>query len=234
MEEVLVHGLCEVIERDALAFWYWKGKRERQSTQISIPNLGIPAVEQLEDLMLRRCIRMNLRDATSNIGVPVVQAELTEINVQNSLFFPRRVAGGGCHPDSRVALIRAITEAAQARATLISGARDDLNDTHYPVFREQDAIDKSIESNACARMATRTFSRINDELGLLLDALSAVGFSQAIYVELPVPSQWGIKVCRVIVPGLEPKFRPQFQRPGARAMRQILRSGWLTSCTQPT
>ncbi|WP_375427400.1 YcaO-like family protein [uncultured Sphingomonas sp.] len=39
--------------------------------------------------------------------------------------------GSGCHPDRRIALLRALLEAAQAQATLIAGARDDLRPDDY-------------------------------------------------------------------------------------------------------
>ena len=40
--------------------------------------------------------------------------------------------GSGCHADRDVALLRAITEAAQSRLTRISGAREDFGDEAYP------------------------------------------------------------------------------------------------------
>ena len=34
--------------------------------------------------------------------------------------------GAGCHPSRDIALLRALTEAAQARTTFIAGSRDDM------------------------------------------------------------------------------------------------------------
>jgi ribosomal protein S12 methylthiotransferase accessory factor len=39
---------------------------------------------------------------------------------------PTLTEGSGCHPDRSVALVRALTEAAQSRLTYIAGARDDI------------------------------------------------------------------------------------------------------------
>ena len=67
-------------------------------------------------------------DVTSDIGVPVFQCVIAgrEAGLGDGDLFDAEL-GSGCHPDPEVALLRALTEAAQARTTFIAGSRDDFD-----------------------------------------------------------------------------------------------------------
>ena len=57
--------------------------------------------------------------------------------------------GNGCHPAREVALLRALTEAAQARTTYISGTRDDFPvDAWEPAYRRRrrDALGRDLDA----------------------------------------------------------------------------------------
>lgn len=64
-------------------------------------------------------------DATTDVGVPCYEAHAWSSTLP--IFF----RGAGCHLDPVVALSRALTEAAQARLTTITGTRDDLHERLY-------------------------------------------------------------------------------------------------------
>ncbi len=117
--------------------------------------------------------------------------------------------GAGCHPARSVALLRALTEAAQARNTYISGARDD-----YPMHawetghrRRRHAFCQTLMS---AVHPGRTFAHVPNfdsptlegDLRWLLARLRSVGIRQVISVDL-AKEAIGIPVVRVVVPGLE-------------------------------
>ena len=116
--------------------------------------------------------------------------------------------GMGCHPTRAVALLRALTEAAQSRLTFISGARDDLTRAGYLTPPEPVFID-SIRGGSDAHGTPRSFGDAPDwqsdtldgDVEWLLGRLARAGLERVIVVDL---SKEGIEipVTRVVIPGL--------------------------------
>ncbi len=159
IEEAIVQGLCEVIERDA----------------VSIAELrsSVLAYHRLKDIITRlNSYGIKVKDIGSDdyVDDPDIYPEVDVTNVDNryarfliSRFkeegipllvkditsdtgIPTFIAtsiqwitddyaymaeGHGTHPNKDVALIRAVTEVAQTRAANIQGARDDLRRMRY-------------------------------------------------------------------------------------------------------
>ena len=146
IEEAICHALCEVVERDAAslseftssAFQYHilrtiensfiqngiklktiESKKFIDDNGIySDVNLNNIDSEQIKYLLKRfeNCqITLNIKNITSNLGIPTFIASSVEwINHDYGYL----VEGHGTHPDSRIALIRAITEVSQSRAVI--------------------------------------------------------------------------------------------------------------------
>ena len=148
-----------------------------------------------------------------DIGIPTFVASSVEWVTSDYGYFAK---GFGTHPDARIALIRAITEASQTRALNIQGARDDLKKIRY---RENDEIYKrkwqfmssaSQKNNNNNNNNIIMFSKIKtyvkkdilEDIKLLLNLLKKAGLKRAVIVDLTHPSI-GIPVVRAIVPGLE-------------------------------
>ena len=158
-------------------------------------------------------ISLLIKDITQkDIGIPTFVASSIEWISSNYGYF---AYGYGTHLDSRVALIRAITEMSQTRAVNIQGARDDCKKIEY---KENDEIYKrkwqfmpatSSHLRACNK-STIPFSKIKsyvmddilDDIKFILNRLKNSGLKRVIVVDLTHP-ELGIPVVRVIVPGLE-------------------------------
>jgi ribosomal protein S12 methylthiotransferase accessory factor len=159
-------------------------------------------------------ISLLVKDITQkDIGIPTFVASSIEWISHEYGYFAR---GYGTHPDSRVALIRAITEVSQTRAVNIHGARDDLKKIKY---KENDDIYKrkwqfvpasassstnQINKNVIEFFDIKTY-RNNDvlaDINRILSGLKKAGLGRAIIVDLTNPSI-GTPVVRAIVPGLE-------------------------------
>jgi ribosomal protein S12 methylthiotransferase accessory factor len=135
----------------------------------------------------------------------------------------RSAVGQGCHVDPAVALSRALTEAAQARLTVISGARDDLGEAEYA------APDPELQAQRRALVldgaAPRPFSaaprRVSDDLrddaAHVLDRLRAVGVEEVFAIDLSKPDI-GVPVVRAVIPGLEGPHDHERYAPGPRAL----------------
>lgn len=122
--------------------------------------------------------------------------------------------GYGTHPDSRIALVRAITELSQTRALNIQGARDDLKKIQYrqndqiykrkwqfmPAAKPSNKNDENV--TMFSEISTYVNDDILDDIKIILRRLKKAGLKRAIIVNLTQPNI-GIPVVRVIVPGLE-------------------------------
>jgi ribosomal protein S12 methylthiotransferase accessory factor len=146
-----------------------------------------------------------------DIGIPTFVASSIEWITSDYGYF---AIGYGTHLDSRIALVRAITELSQTRALNIQGARDDLKKIQY---RQNDEIYKRKWQFMPATPLTRKkdekvvmFSEIStyinhdilDDIKFVLSRLKKAGLKRAIIVDL-TQSDIGIPVVRAIVPGLE-------------------------------
>jgi ribosomal protein S12 methylthiotransferase accessory factor len=120
--------------------------------------------------------------------------------------------GSGCHPAREVALVRALTEAAQARLTVISGVRDDFRRDSYDRWLNPDLI-AAMRSRITASAGTRRFQdvphgdgeTIEDDVEWELKCIKKAGVRRVVLVDLTKP-EFGLPVVRVIAPGLESIF----------------------------
>jgi ribosomal protein S12 methylthiotransferase accessory factor len=117
--------------------------------------------------------------------------------------------GSGCHPSREVALLRALTEAAQTRLTLISGARDDMNAGQYALSQDPHAhecllreIAELPEMRDFRQCATFEDDTLNADVAWEIEQLRSAGIQQIAAIDLTKPT-FRIPVVRVIIPGLE-------------------------------
>ncbi|WP_367045470.1 TOMM precursor leader peptide-binding protein [Streptomyces sp. Je 1-332] len=105
-EDALVQGFLEIVERDAVALW-WYNRIRRPA--VDIEAFDEPCVERMRSV----CTRLNrdlwVLDLTSDMGIPVMVAlsRRTDKPAEDVIF------GFGAHFDPRVALRRALTEMGQ-------------------------------------------------------------------------------------------------------------------------
>ena len=224
--EAVLHGICEVIERDSLALWDHATPEEQAATRIDPAALDDETVHRLLTMYEGAGIDVLAWDATSDVQMPVARVVIVD-RESDSVLKPMPAAfGAGCDPDRATAMIRALAEAAQSRLTAIAGSRDDLTRERYRSFQHADAL-------AAYRMlveqpAERDVSNLPDwgaddpvtEVQIVLDRLAAVGFEQVLTMDLTLEG-WPISVARVIVPGLEGPTESPWYRPGERVRRLL-------------
>ena len=207
--EATIHGLCELIERDAAAVSRLNGLARSELTMLRIEDIDDPVCLDLLEKFRRADIAVGVWDLTSDTGVPVflcrIVARAEIVGADH-----RPASGFGCHASKGIALCRALTEAAQSRLTFISGSRDDLWREDFDWFLSSDTIrtwrkviDRSRGLRPWGSIPTRLFESLEDELDWLIDRLAAVGLPEVLRVDLTRP-EFGIPVVRMIVPGLEP------------------------------
>jgi YcaO-like protein with predicted kinase domain len=126
-DEATLHGLYELVERDAERRWRQRPARERSQTAVDLA--GLAAAQPEAGALLEQIRAADCDVAVFNCtGPSAIATYRCVIADQIREFRPLRCSGVGAHGLARVAMLRAITEAAQSRATIIAGSRDD----HYP------------------------------------------------------------------------------------------------------
>jgi ribosomal protein S12 methylthiotransferase accessory factor len=172
-------------------------------SDVNISDLDFEPLKILIGKFEKAGIPLIIKDITSDIGIPTFNASSVEWLTQDYGYL---VEGHGTHPDSRIALLRAITEVSQTRAANIQGARDDLRKIKYGQDNSDDKrawqfIDSKRKSKF-SEIRSNLNEDILDDIKLLLKCLTRVGLTKVIIVDLTI-AKIGIPVVRAIVPGLE-------------------------------
>lgn len=201
LEEAILHGLLEVIERDAISI--------AQFTR----DLGKEIVLTEEDGYLYDLAR-KFKDAGINLkvwlvptdtGVPTVIAATDDAKLKDPALL---VMGAGSHPKPEIAVARAITEAAQSRVVQIQGAREDtdregfirsvgydrMKRLNWFWFQEGEKISLSEVQDLSRKSPAENIDMILENLKNLAERVLVVDLSRE---EIAVP------VVRVIIPGFE-------------------------------
>jgi ribosomal protein S12 methylthiotransferase accessory factor len=220
--EAQIHGLCEVIERDAVALWEVAGGTRLGRGRVDLATIDDPACGAIVDAMRAAQLQLGIWDITSDVGVPTFACVLVDREADaTGLVYTSH--GSGTHPCREVALARALTEAAQTRLTFIAGARDDADRELFSrardaarIARLRAELDAPGEGQPLARAPSRPAEDLESDLAWILDRLAAAGLAEAIGVDLS-RADLGVAVWRVIVPGLEALHGAPGYVPGARA-----------------
>lgn len=222
--EAICSALYELIERDAISCQLeaclqgYGIPGGYQIPRVRLETIANPIVTELLAKFEAAQIVPVLFDCTVDTEVPVYRAFLYDPSGRGPSSH-----GYGAHLDPELAMVRALTEAAQIRAILISGTRDDIFFQYYTALklkgqggdeaRNLAANPPTVDASALRSQATDTFE---DDIAIILDKLKRVGLKQVILFDLS-PPEWDISVVRVIVPGLEASFHRSY-RPKQRAI----------------
>ncbi|WP_170516181.1 YcaO-like family protein [Ruegeria atlantica] len=217
--EASCHAICELIERDATTLWHHRASAPRLD-----PNtVDDPRCRQAIEMIATAGLEIGLWNTTSDIGIASFRCVICEGGGQ-----PGHIGiGDGCHPDRAIALLRALTEAAQTRLTYISGARDDLDPEEFTDQAKmdrgryvRDLIDSAAADQRFDDCPSHVTGSFDEDLELLLQRLAAVGISQVVTVDLSRP-EIDIAVIRAVIPGLEAPHDDPDYVPGPRAQRIV-------------
>ena len=170
-------------------------------------------------------VNINLLDITADVEIPTIAASSDDTLLKDAALL---TLGVGTHLNPEIAVLRALTEVAQSRATQIHGTREDTAradfmrkagygrmkkiNSHY--FKsEGDKINlSSIDNNSNIS--------IKKDIDTCIEKLSNVGLNKILFKDL-TRSEIGVNVVRVIIPGAE-LFALDPSRRGERAVEYDL------------
>jgi ribosomal protein S12 methylthiotransferase accessory factor len=223
--EALCQALCEIIERDALAIYAAAialkpaiyevlsnlGRVSKNSTKVDvnhryplIDHQGLPLrAARLVGKMKLAGLEVYLRNITSTMGIPTIDCTIVKRQPVGEYEIH---AGYGTHPDARVALMRAITEAAQSRVGWIQGGREDLPEVamHVQKVTSPEIIEGfgSGPKQSFHSIPSTETHFVDEDVKHLLTSLRKSGLEQVVAFDLTRP-ELNIPVVRIVVPRAE-------------------------------
>jgi ribosomal protein S12 methylthiotransferase accessory factor len=221
--EAISHGICETVERDANALWSLTGGMSKDEARVDPDTIDDPDARRILEAFAAAELAVGIWETTTDVGIPSYACVIVDekANYFRQLY---HALGSGCHPVREVALLRALTEAAQCRLTYISGSRDDGDRAFFERARNPERVARIRDQIRTPASLPRRFveAPTHASPGFLgdvaweLSRLRDAGIGQAIAVDLTRP-EFGIPVVRVIVPGLEALHDAPGYVPGLRA-----------------
>jgi len=227
LEEAILQGFLELVERDAIALW-WYNRARRPG--VDLPGCDDPWVDDVLSLYERLDRDVWALDLTTDLGVPTFAA-LSSLRRDSE----QDIIGFGAHLDARIALTRALTELNQMLPTVLQ-TREVRRRRLLPEFT--DAVrwwdEATVEGEPyllpSSGVPSKTLSsqRTAEAGDLREDVLSCVERAHAVGCEVLVHDltrpDVGFPVAKVIVPGL----RHFWRRLGPGRLYDVpVRLGWV-------
>lgn len=228
--EAISHAICEVVERDATTLWHLRSAEAQRAGQIDLDTIDDPGCRAVLERFDAAGVATAVWDTTSDVGIPSFLCTITD-QQDNPMRLLYPTAGMGCHPARHVALLRALTEAAQSRLTAIAGSRDDLHRGEYERYRNPDLL-RAHRARIAGGSPRRDFRDVpsfeadtfDDDVTWEVERLRAAGIERIVAVDLTRP-EFRIPVVRVVIPGLEGVHSLPDYAPGRRAQAFMSREG---------
>ncbi|MDO0924064.1 YcaO-like family protein [Streptomyces sp. TG1A-8] len=208
LTEATLHALYELIERDSRSF----GEVLRQGFQVRIDSLP-PELRDLARTFEDAGISLTLFAFRSSLEVFSLFALGDDRLAENPMLVN---AGAGCHLNPAIGASRALTELAQSRLSVISGAREDFS-TRYRERRNetyQAAHDRAVrwsqdwEQIDFDEIPNQSAGDLETDLATICRRLTDTGLRRLLVADLTLcngarTDELLPRVVKVVVPGLE-------------------------------
>jgi len=218
--EAVISGLYEVIERDSVSCHSEAQRYGHKKLTVNLDDVAEESIQELCHTIKSKDLVPMVFDCTTDVEVPTFEAYL--LDMQSNLV---PVAHGyGSHLNPNIGIMRALTEAVQARTLIVSGSRDDIFKDVYTAnrIRHNSQLGKleNIQSDWLDFKYTNgCFPTFEQDINYLINQLQKVGLNRVIVLDLS-PSDLDVSVVRVIVPGLEGYHYYGFR--GKKRVKQFL------------
>jgi ribosomal protein S12 methylthiotransferase accessory factor len=193
VEEAVLQGLLELVERDATAIW-WYQRIRRPALDLQL--IDDPFVQALRTDYQATGWQVQVLDLTHDLRIPVYAA------VAHHAETDRHAIGFGCHLQGAIALSRALTE--------LNQLLDNRTDAPPPWDRGLLPEAGFLQAQGLARHALPALSNgadLREDIRLCCQHLARAGLAPLV-VDKTRPDL-GLSVVQVIVPGLR-HFWPRF------------------------
>lgn len=225
-EEAILQGFMELVERDAVALWWYNRIRRRG---VDLDDFDEPYVHDLRARYQVLHRELWVLDVTSDIGIPVFAAVSRRVDKQPEDI----ILGFGAHLDPRTALLRALTELNQSLPPVASVEGDrgysGVNQTAISWWRSATiesqphlCPDESGRLETRASYSSRASDDLRDDIAICVQSVQDRGMETLVLDQ--TRADVGLDVVKVVVPGMR-HFWPRFG-PG-RLFDVPVAMGWL-------
>ncbi len=204
LEEAILHGIFEVIERDA---WSIFELTHKNYSQIDLDTIESETINETIEKFTSNGINIKLMDFTAYIDFPTIAASADDTVTRDAGLL---TLGIGTHLDPEVAILRALTEVAQSRATQINGAREDTVRADFAReagYERMKRINKYYfkqeeEQISLSDIENKSTTSINEDLEIVKNELTSNEIKHVLYHDLTRP-ELDVSVVRVVIPEME-------------------------------
>jgi ribosomal protein S12 methylthiotransferase accessory factor len=199
LEDAVLQGLLEIIERDAVAQWWYNRYR---LPAVDLDGLGDPWVDELRGHHAGLGRDVWVLDATSDLGVPVMVA----VTRRHAGGPERIMLGFGAHLDPRTAVRRALTEMNQLLPSVLGDEIPDGDPDAAYWLRHACVANQPYLLPAPGRVRSVdgydyvVREDVRDDVSELVRALAARGM-ETLVLDQTRPDV-GVPVAKVVVPGM--------------------------------
>ncbi|MFC0110331.1 TOMM precursor leader peptide-binding protein [Kibdelosporangium aridum] len=225
LEDAVLQGLLELVERDSVAMWWYNRTRR---PEVDLTAFGDPWIDELRAVHAGLNREVWVLDVTADSGIPVLVALSRRIDGGNEdIMF-----GFGAHLDPRVALRRALTEMNQLMPVVVDGYKwtepEPLHWWQHATVTNQPYLmpDPAVRARVPFDYAYTPSPDLLDDVTQVRGRVEALGL-EVLVLDQTRPDI-GLPVVKVIVPGLR-SFWARFA-PG-RLFDVPVRLGWLPKPT---
>jgi YcaO-like protein with predicted kinase domain len=225
--EATSHAICELVERDAVTLWTYSPRQQQQTRKVSMRTIDDAACLSVLDKFATAGIRVGVWDVTTDTSIPTFVCMIADAPGNEQARPLASATGSGSHPSRGIALLRALTEAAQTRLTIIAGSRDDLSIATYRRGHDQSVVADAINMISATGGGrdfgdgpSHTGASFHEDVAWELEQLRTINIEQIAVVDLTLP-ELQIPVVRVVIPGLEGIAGPTGFTPGKRLLGRL-------------
>ena len=232
IEEAVLQGFLELVERDAVALW-WYNRVKRPG--VDLESFADPYLDRVRTYLRETGREFWVIDLTSDLKIPVFASLSRETDGREE----RIVLGFGAHLDPHVALLRSVTEMNQMLSNLPHGAGQpewgETIEDHETLdwLRSATVVNQAylLPDTAAERRDARSYPRswtddVAEDVRLCQALVEGHGMEMMVLDQ--TREEIGLPVVKVIVPGLR-HFWARYA-PG-RLYDVPVRLGWLPAPT---
>lgn len=223
LEEAILQGFMELVERDSIAMWWYNRLRR---PEVDLSSFNEPYFVDLQQFYREQNRELWVLDVTADLGVPTF-AGLSRRTVGTS---ERLSIGFGAHLDPTIAILRALTEVSQVGLELDKFSDDQINDSDSKDWM----LNVTLETHPClATDRSQPMKTANDypkrwSNDIYTDVMACVEIARTVGLETLVLDQTrpdiGLNVVKVIIPGM----RTFWSRLGSGRLYDVpVKLGWL-------
>jgi ribosomal protein S12 methylthiotransferase accessory factor len=229
LEEAILQGFLELVERDSVALWWYNRVRR---PVVDLDSFGEPFLGKLRAFLRDSGRELWVLDLTSDLDIPAFAALSRRTDHPQE----RIMLGFGAHLDPRIAILRAVTELNQSLVWVlckdndIKETHDTVGDSDILTWLETATLanqphlipDEAKPPRTACAYPRRWTDDLRDDVLLCQELVERHGMEMLVLDQ--TRPDIGLPVVKVFVPGLRP-FRARFAPGRLYEVPPVL--GWL-------